>query len=510
MSERAINVEVVNGTEDAPTSPGDVLAGKYEVERILGKGAMGVVVAAMHQRLRERVALKFLLPSVSRNPEFNARFQREARVTAKLRSEHVARVTDVGVLESGAPYMVMEYLEGEDLRKILKTEGPFSVERAVDYIVQACEAVAEAHSLGIIHRDLKPSNLFLTKRRDASDLVKVLDFGVSKASLGTADPMESELTSTGSVLGSPRYMSPEQLRNSQNVDARADVWSMATILYELLAGKAPFQAESAASVCAKILNNDRAQPIREVRPDVPPELEAAIQHGLEKELDARSQDIGVFAAEVAQCVDTAAAHQSASRAMAMLTSSGGTDYSSTSNPGSLISLSSTSSSSRSGSLATTSPAPSTSNTNVAWGGAKGTWPKGRVIGVGLVLLVVAAVAIVFATRHAQPEVAAGEPTASAPAATAPAPTQTTTAAPSATAPAAPTAVASATPPEASAEAKPEDSAATTHTSAPVARHYWGRPVAHPAPATTPKPTATATPPPTAAPRPTVNPLEERQ
>src|ERR1051326_8983161 len=182
-----------------PVKEGGVLAGKYRVERVLGVGGMGVVVSALHLQLDERVALKFLLPDALENQEAVARFQREARAAVKIKSEHVARVSDVGQLENGAPYMVMEYLEGSDLSDVLKQRGSLPVEEAVQYVLEACEAIAEAHALGIVHRDLKPSNLFLAKRPDGRSIVKVLDFGISKvrASGGMAD---AAMTKTSSVM----------------------------------------------------------------------------------------------------------------------------------------------------------------------------------------------------------------------------------------------------------------------------------------------------------------------
>ena len=202
-----------------PVAPGDVVGGKYRVERVLGRGGMGIVVAATHVHLRELVALKFLLTPGGQTSQVMARFLREAQITAKMRGQHVARVTDVGVLPNQVPYMVMEYLEGSDLRRIVRSRGPLPVEEAVDYVVQACEGVAEAHALGVVHRDLKPSNLFVSTGRDGAPLVKVLDFGVSKLSQ-LLDEAAQELTGTGMLLGSPRYMSPEQLRSSASVDGR--------------------------------------------------------------------------------------------------------------------------------------------------------------------------------------------------------------------------------------------------------------------------------------------------
>src|SRR5689334_2926653 len=192
----------------APVQPGEVLAGKYRVERILGMGGMGVVVSAWHLQLEERVALKFMLPDALENQEAVSRFSREARAAVKIKGEHVARVSDVGKLENGSPYMVMEFLEGIDLSKALERYGVCQLPDAVDYVLQACEAIAEAHSQGIVHRDLKPANLFLTRRPDGTPMIKVLDFGISKMSSGGVD----NLTRTTATMGSALYMSPEQMQ----------------------------------------------------------------------------------------------------------------------------------------------------------------------------------------------------------------------------------------------------------------------------------------------------------
>ncbi|HEX6765337.1 MAG TPA: serine/threonine-protein kinase, partial [Polyangiaceae bacterium] len=193
---------------DAPVQPGDVLADKYRVERVLGVGGMGVVVSAHHVHLKQRVALKFLLPDLASNPNVVERFLREAQSASTIRSEHVVRVSDVGVLASGAPYMIMEHLEGSDLAKVLLERGRLPVTRAVDYVLQAMEALAEAHGAGIVHRDLKPSNLFLTERADGSPLIKVLDFGISKVTKSDGDASSRSLTRTAGLMGSPLYMSP--------------------------------------------------------------------------------------------------------------------------------------------------------------------------------------------------------------------------------------------------------------------------------------------------------------
>lgn len=276
-----------------PVRPGDVLDGKFEVERVLGHGGMGVVVAARHLVLRERVALKFLLPAAAQRPDVAARFQREAQAAARLRNEHVVRVSDVGRMPDGAPYMVMEYLEGQDLGQVLEKEGPLTVERAVNAVLQACVALAEAHRAGIIHRDLKPSNLFVTTRSDGETVVKVLDFGISKL---VQEEGQEKLTS--GHLGTPAYMPPEQLRAASDVDARSDVWALGAILFELLTGRYPFDAASLAELFAAILASP-AVPLRSIRPDAPPALEAALLRAMEKDRARRWQDVGAFAAAIA-------------------------------------------------------------------------------------------------------------------------------------------------------------------------------------------------------------------
>ena len=277
----------------AVPAPGDILLGKYRVERVLGQGGMGVVVAAMHVQLDERVAIKFLLPDALENPETVARFAREARAAVKIKSEHIARVSDVGTLENGAPYMVMEYLEGRDLAAYLKERGALPVDEAVTYLLQAMEALAEAHGMGIVHRDLKPPNLFLTRRADGTAQVKVLDFGISKVTQ-RGGMREASLTKTSSVMGSPLYMAPEQMVSTREVDARADVWALGVVLYELLAGHVPFQGESMTELCARILQ-EPPSPLRMTRPDVPPELEALILRCLEKDRERRVGSVAELA-----------------------------------------------------------------------------------------------------------------------------------------------------------------------------------------------------------------------
>jgi serine/threonine protein kinase len=269
--------------------PGQIFAGKYRVERTLGVGGFGVVLAAIHTQLEERVAIKVLLPEAATHPTAPARFIREARMAAKIRSEHVARVTDVGQLEDGTPYMVMEYLSGEDLSMLVKRARGQSVPDVCEWILQACEALAEAHGLGMVHRDLKPANLFLTRRIDGSPCIKVLDFGISKLQ-GEAGAAEKGMTRTSEVMGSPFYMSPEQMKSTRDVDVRADVWALGTILFELLTGHPPFDAETMTGLIVAIMQ-DPPRDLAQMRPDVPRELVQAITTCLHKDPNARFQDV---------------------------------------------------------------------------------------------------------------------------------------------------------------------------------------------------------------------------
>jgi serine/threonine protein kinase len=278
----------------AGVRPGDVLAGKYRVEQVLGVGGMGIVVAAHHLQLDEKVALKFLLPEALKSPVAVARFVREARAAVKIKSEHVARVIDVGTLEGGSPYIVMEYLEGGDLEGWLKQRGALPVEQAVEFVLQACVAIAEAHGLGIVHRDLKPANLFCVRRADGQLSIKVLDFGISKVTDLTGSNPLMAMTKTSAVMGTPLYMSPEQLRSAKNVDARADIWALGVILYELLTGQSAFLADTLMELTLKIAE-EQPPPLRSLRPDAPAGLEAIILHCVEKHPDRRYRNVAELA-----------------------------------------------------------------------------------------------------------------------------------------------------------------------------------------------------------------------
>jgi len=283
-----------NESSASVVAQGALLANKYRVERVLGQGGMGYVVEARHVTLDERVALKFLLPEYAKHPEASARFLREARAAVKIKSEHVARVSDVGTLDSGAPYMVMEFLDGADLAHTLKHKGVLSVEDALDFILQACEAIAEAHTYGIVHRDLKPANLFLAKRPDGSPLVKVLDFGISKV-MGGGD---HALTKTTTAMGSALYMSPEQMQETRGVDHRTDIYSMGIALFELLAGRQPFYAETLPQLCAEVLTGVPT-PLSAYRPDIPADLATRMERAYERDKNQRYQSISEFALALA-------------------------------------------------------------------------------------------------------------------------------------------------------------------------------------------------------------------
>jgi serine/threonine-protein kinase len=277
--------------------PGEVIADKYRVEGVIGVGGMGVVLSARHLQLGHSVAIKLLTSDdEERQIEAAARFLREAQAAAGLRSEHVVRIYDVGAIDEARPFMVMELLEGCDLSQLLERDGPLHLGAAVDLLIQACAAIDAAHQAGIVHRDLKPSNLFLTTRSDGTPWLKVLDFGISK-SLSRGGDVPITLTSTRAVMGSPYYMSPEQIRDAKKVDERTDVWALGIILYELLTGSPAFQADTFPGVCAAIAA-DPPRPLRELRSDAPEALEAVIFRCLEKDPDRRLRS----AAELAEAL----------------------------------------------------------------------------------------------------------------------------------------------------------------------------------------------------------------
>ncbi len=271
--------------------PGDVVDGKYRIERALGRGGMGAVFAARHEQLGHRVALK--LPAHAAAPGATDRFLREARAAAVIESEHVVRVFDAGERAPGEPYLVMELLTGDDLAAILAERGPLDPEQAVTWILQAGIGLAAAHARGIVHRDLKPANLFLARRADGTSILKVLDFGISKlrpAAVADDDDGDAALTQTGQILGSPRYMSPEQMAGSPDVDERADIWALGAILHELLCGAPAFAGRSFGELRRRVLS-EPPRSVRLDRPEIHVDLEAVILRCLDRAPARRFADV---------------------------------------------------------------------------------------------------------------------------------------------------------------------------------------------------------------------------
>ncbi|HSR97713.1 MAG TPA: protein kinase [Kofleriaceae bacterium] len=291
-------------------APGTILLGKYRIDALIGSGGMGNVVRASHLYLHQSFAIKILLPQMVESDSTKQRFLREAQATVKLKGEHCARVMDVGVTPDGAPFMVMEFLDGNDLNQILRHHGPQIPGIVVDLMLQACEGIAEAHALGIVHRDIKPSNFFITRRPDGSMLLKILDFGISKAQLGL-----DELTATQTVIGTPSYMAPEQMKSGRAADPRSDIWSIGVVMYQLLTGRTPFMGESYAELVLKV----GLEPPLPILVPLPPGLAEVVLRCLEKDPAARYQDVGELARMLAPYAsDPIGASQSAGRAMRIL------------------------------------------------------------------------------------------------------------------------------------------------------------------------------------------------
>ncbi len=279
----------------APVAEGTVLAGRYRIEHLLATGGIGAVVRAVDIKLDRHVAIKMMLPHTEKDPNVRSRFSLEAKLATRMRSEHVARVLDVGGEERGSQYIVYEYLVGEDLTTLLRRRGTLPIEEACEHVLQACEAMAEAHSLGIIHRDLKPANLFLTTRPDGGSSIKVIDFGIAKTIDFGREGLEARpMLTIDKMLGTPRYMSPEQIKSSSDVDVRTDIWGFGVILYELVTGECPFDAPTVNDVFAKVLHHTIAPPR-----DLPAPLAAIIMRCLERDPALRPATVAELARDLA-------------------------------------------------------------------------------------------------------------------------------------------------------------------------------------------------------------------
>jgi serine/threonine protein kinase len=291
-----------DGSAATPSDPASQRIGtvvdRYTIVRLLGQGGMGSVFEARHATLARRFAIKFLLPALATNREVLRRFENEAKAAGGLEHPNLVAVTDFGRAADGAPYLVMEFLEGNDCAALLHREGPLPIARAVSIVVQACRGLAVAHKAGIVHRDLKPENLFLCDAGDGSDLVKVLDFGIAKLR-----PADAGLTTgTGTTFGTAHYMSPEQARGAADIDQRADVWSLGVVLYELLAGRRPFEGAQFLHVIHEILTAEPA-PLGDLRPDLPAGLVMAVSRAMTKDAARRSPSVQVWADSLAPFVE---------------------------------------------------------------------------------------------------------------------------------------------------------------------------------------------------------------
>jgi tRNA A-37 threonylcarbamoyl transferase component Bud32 len=294
-----------------------VLEGKYRIVRVLGRGGMGTVYEARHVELGRRFAIKFLRPELAANRAVLRRFENEARAAGSLEHPNLVAVTDIGRAMDRSPYLVMEFLAGQDCAELLARLGPLPPRRASDIVLQACLGLAVAHDNGIVHRDIKPENLCLVQAGDGTDLVKVLDFGIAKL----REPEATAATGAGVALGTCCYMSPEQIRSAAEVDARSDVWSLGVVLYELLSGRKPFDGGSSVEALHQILHRE-PQPLAELRPELPPELVRVVEQALEKDLDQRLATVTALGEALASYAGRPWVSTPAGRSPRMVTSAG--------------------------------------------------------------------------------------------------------------------------------------------------------------------------------------------
>jgi serine/threonine protein kinase len=279
----------------SPTPRATIVGGRYSLEELVAEGGMALVYRGRHLELDQVVAIKLVRPELAFDAEATARFLNEARTIAKLKGPHVARVLDSGCSEPGRPFMVLEYLEGSDLRKLLDVNSNLPVDSAVSLVLEAAEALAEAHACGIVHRDIKPENLFLAKNADGSVGLKVLDFGICKRQTEGS----RSFTLQGRTLGSPHYMAPEQITSPNEVDSRVDIWALGVVLYELLTGYQPFVGDTLSSLCAEVVHSEPRKHLRRENPEVPAALEKAVLRCLSKDPNERFATVVEFAAAIA-------------------------------------------------------------------------------------------------------------------------------------------------------------------------------------------------------------------
>jgi serine/threonine-protein kinase len=296
-TQRAVMKSDSDGLRAVP-GRGALVQGRYLVTGELGRGGMGVVLAAHDEMLGRDVALKVVLPRMTRSVEIVERFTNEARSLARLESRHVVRVLDFGTISeplasAGLPFMVLELLRGEDLFSVAAREGGLSPGRVVSYMLQACSGLAVAHSLGIVHRDLKPENLFLAIEPDGGECLKVLDFGIARS-----HSRPRPLTRGKVGVGSPGYMSPEQVEGSAHVDARSDIWTLGVVMYELLSHRSAFSGETPQSLCLQILNSP-VEPLAHLRPDLPAALVYVVERCMERDPARRFQNVAELAEALA-------------------------------------------------------------------------------------------------------------------------------------------------------------------------------------------------------------------
>jgi serine/threonine protein kinase len=308
-------VAAAEPTGEGTARIGERVAGKYELEGLLGAGAMGAVYECVHVELGKRLAIKLLRPELFGSPEIMARFRREARAASAIESEHIAQIFDFGRDERLGLYMVIEYLRGEDLEARLARERWIEAREAAAIAWQVARGLARAHEAGVIHRDLKPANVFLTRRDDGSLLAKILDFGISKLEPAkwvspSEEALQGEptLTEIGTTLGTPQYMSPEQCRGAGGLDGRTDVWSLCAVLYEMLAGQ-PAISDAGGFVAAmqRIVAKD-VRPLADLAPWVPEPLARVVHAGLTRDREARLRDVATLADRLLDACPEAGEH----------------------------------------------------------------------------------------------------------------------------------------------------------------------------------------------------------